>query len=186
MTDTKEIIEVLNKSGVLLYPSDTLWGLGCDATNADAIDKIYKIKKRDHNKSMIILIDNINMVYSYTENPPDVALDMMEMSAEPLTIVFEKAKNLPLNLIAKDNSIAIRLVNDDFCKNLIRRLHKPIVSTSANFSGKETPLGFSDIDKELIEKVDFVVDIKHDVKRYKKASSIIKISNNSEIEILRK
>ena len=185
----KEIQNSLNalyKGEVILYPTDTVWGIGCDATNYDAINKIYNIKNRDPSKSMIVLIDKLNRLYSYVQNPPEMAFDMMEMNPEPLTIVFDKAKNLPENLVAEDGSIAFRLVKDSFCTQLIERFKKPIVSTSANFSNQETPLSFSDIDQKLIEQADYTVKLKQEIKRYKKPSSVIKLSNDGQIKILRK
>ncbi len=183
--EIKKTLDILHNGGIILYPTDTIWGLGCDANNAEAIDKLYKIKRRDASKSMLILIENITRVSSYVNKPPEVALDMMEFSQEPLTIIFDGAKNLPTNLIANDGSIAIRLVQDDFCKELIKRFKKPLVSTSANFSGQASPLKFSDIDKSLINSVDYVVNHKRD-SRHVKASSIIRIRENNQIEIIRK
>jgi L-threonylcarbamoyladenylate synthase len=178
-------LDALKQGMTILYPSDTIWGIGCDATNADAVDKIYHIKKREPGKSMIILIENINQVFSYVNNPPDVALDMMELSTKPLTIIFDGAKNLPVNLIADDGSIAIRLVNDNFCKTLLKKFRKPIVSTSANFSGSKTPKAYSDIDNSLIQLVDYTVKEKQNMK-LTKPSSIIRIRANNQIEIIRK
>lgn len=178
-------LDVLHKGGVILYPTDTIWGLGCDAINAEAIDKLYNLKRRDASKSMLILIDHISKVFSYVNHPPEVAMDMMEISQEPITVIFDGAKNLPKNLIADDGSIAIRLVKDDFCKDLIRRFKKPIVSTSANFSGQDSPLKFSDIDAELVSSVDLAVNYKRNA-RHVKASSIIRVRENNQIEIIRK
>ncbi|MFP4663064.1 MAG: L-threonylcarbamoyladenylate synthase [Bacteroidales bacterium] len=184
--DINKCLEALHQGGIIIYPTDTVWGLGCDATNPDAVEKIYKIKQRDKSKSMLILLENINQVFSYVEKPPEVALDMIELSTEPLTVVFEKAKNLPLNLIASDGSIAIRVSKNKFTSELIRRFKKPVVSTSANFSGQDTPLSFKEIDDDLIGMADYVVRFGQKETRRKKASSIIRISNQGEIDIIRK
>lgn len=183
--DIQKCIDTLHKGGIILYPTDTIWGLGCDATNPDAVEKLYSIKHRPPQKSMLILIENMNQVTSYVDNPPEVALDMMELSTEPLTIVFDKAKNLPHNLIAEDGSIAIRLVKSGFVAQLLSRFKRPVVSTSANFSGSETPLNFSDISDQLLAKVDYASDTGRE-KRHKKTSSVIKIKGDGEIIILRK
>jgi L-threonylcarbamoyladenylate synthase len=184
--DIKQCLDTLHQGGIILYPTDTIWGLGCDATNPDAVDRLYKIKQRDPDKAMLILIENINQVTSYVEKPPEVALDMMELAAEPLTLIFEKAKNLPLNLIGDDGSIAIRLTEETFTSELLRRFRKPVVSTSANFSGGETPLRFADIDENLKSKADYVVHFRRKESRHKKSSSIVRIGNNGEIDIIRK
>jgi L-threonylcarbamoyladenylate synthase len=184
--DIKHCLDTLHQGGIILYPTDTIWGLGCDATNPDAVDKLYRIKQRDPEKAMLILIENINQVTSYVEKAPDVALDMMELATEPLTLIFEKAKNLPLNLIGNDGSIAIRLTNEKFTSELLKRFKKPIVSTSANFSGAETPLRFSDINDKLKSLTDYVVEFRRKESRHKKSSSIIRIGNNGEIDIIRK
>lgn len=178
-------LDVLHNGGIILYPTDTVWGIGCCATDADAIDKLYKIKQRDKSKSFLILLDHVSQIQSYVNKPSEVALDMMNLSEDPLTVIFESAKNLPKNLIAEDGSIAIRIVNDPFCKALIGKLKRPIVSTSANFSGEPTPIYFREIDKKLIDMVDFTVKMKQN-ERHKKSSSIIKISRNNEIKIIRK
>ncbi len=183
--EIKKTLDILHNGGIILYPTDTIWGLGCDANNAEAIDKLYKIKRRDTSKSMLILIENITRVNSYVNKPPEVALDMMEFSQEPLTVIFDGAKNLPTNLIANDGSIAIRLVKDEFCKELIKRFKKPLVSTSANFSGEASPLKFSDIDNALIDSVDYAVNHKRN-SRHVKSSSIIRVRENNQIEIIRK
>jgi L-threonylcarbamoyladenylate synthase len=178
-------LDVLHNGGIILYPTDTVWGIGCCATDADAIDKLYKIKQRDKSKSFLILLDHVSQVQAYVNKPSEVALDIMNLSEDPLTVIFESAKNLPKNLIAEDGSIAIRIVNDPFCKALIGKLKRPIVSTSANFTGEPTPLYFKEIDRKLIAMVDYTVKLKQNV-RHKKSSSIIKISRNNEIKIIRK
>ncbi|MDA3910398.1 MAG: L-threonylcarbamoyladenylate synthase [Bacteroidales bacterium] len=177
--------DILHKGGIILYPTDTIWGLGCDANNADAIDKLYKLKQRDPAKSMLVLVEHVSRVQAYVNNPPDVALDMMEISDNPLTIIFDGAKNLPTNLIAEDGSIAIRVVPHGFVHDLIRRFKRPIVSTSANFSGQESPLKYSDIDKNLIEQVDYSVNLNRN-NRHVKASSIVRVRENNQIEIIRR
>jgi L-threonylcarbamoyladenylate synthase len=177
--------DILHKGGIILYPTDTIWGLGCDANNADAIDKLYELKQRDPSKSMLILVEHVSRVQAYVNNPPDVALDMMELSDSPLTIIFDGAKNLPTNLIAEDGSIAIRVVSQGFVHDLIRRFKRPIVSTSANFSGQESPLKYTDIDKKLVEQVDYSVNLSRN-SRHVKASSIVRVRENNQIEIIRR
>ncbi len=177
--------DVLHKGGIILYPTDTIWGLGCDANNADAVDKLYEFKKRDPSKSMLILVEHVGRVQAYVNNPPDVALDMMELSDSALTVIFDGAKNLPTNLIAEDGSIAIRVVSSGFVHDLIRRFKRPIVSTSANFSGQESPLKYNDIDKKLMEQVDYSVNMNRN-NRHVKASSIVRVRENNQIEIIRR
>jgi len=178
-------IEVLKSGGTILYPTDTIWGLGCDATNFEAIDKIYSIKNRDLNKSFIILLDDDRKLNKYVREIPEVAWDLLDHSDSPLTIIYPQAVNLPQNLLAKDGSIAIRIVKDGFVQQLLKKFNKPIVSTSANFSGELSPKTKKEISKKLIESVDYMVEIETENKQ-NKSSSIIKLQINGEIEIIRK
>ncbi|MCG8410169.1 MAG: threonylcarbamoyl-AMP synthase [Bacteroidales bacterium] len=183
--DIDKAIEVLRQGGVILYPTDTIWGLGCDATNEEAVDRIYKIKQRNDQKSLLILLDNAGKIPSYVGSVPDVAWDLIDFATKPLTIIYNDAKNLALNLVSEDGSIGIRIPNDDFCQRLIQRFRKPIVSTSANISGQNAPQNFSEINQELLKLVDYVVDWKQDDFSKSQASSIIKLGNGGEFKIIR-
>ena len=140
----EKALEILKNGGVILYPTDTIWGIGCDATNVEAINKIFEIKKREKTKSMIILVENERRLQDLVD-VPEIAWQIIDLSEKPVTIVYENPKNLPKEILAEDGSIGIRLVKDDFCKKLISKLNKPLASTSANFSGDKSPLKFSDI-----------------------------------------
>ena len=177
-------LEVLKSGGTLLYPTDTIWGIGCDATNAEAVDKIYHIKKRMGSKSLIILLDDSEKILDYVEDVPDIAWDLME-SPGPLTIVYPNAKNLPDNVIASDNSIAIRIVRNEFCKRLITRFGKPIVSSSANRSGDAAPVVYKNIRPEIIQSVDYAVNYQRDTISQMKASRIIRLFESGEFQLIR-
>jgi L-threonylcarbamoyladenylate synthase len=177
--------EIIKKGGVILYPTDTIWGLGCDATNAKSIEKVYTIKKRPSNKSLIILLDMPEKLYQYVDDIPEIAYDFISSITTPLTIVYPKAKNLPKNLIAENGSIAIRIVRDEFCNKLISMMNKPLVSTSANFSGESTPLIFSKIRKEIIDQVDYAVNLNRTRIKEVKSSTVIRFNLKGEYEIVR-
>lgn len=180
----EEAVEILKQGGIILYPTDTIWGIGCDATNPEAIKKIYEIKKREKNKALILLVESEKRLQELVEVPA-MAWEIMDLSEKPVTIVYENAKNLPQEVLADDGSIGIRLTKDDFCKKLISKLNKPLVSTSANLSGDKSPLQFKDISKEVLEKVDFVVpDFHEKISKYK-GSSVIKIWADNKIKVLR-
>ncbi len=184
--DINNALEVLRKGGVILYPTDTVWGLGCDATNANAVKRIYEIKKRADNKSMILLSDSVNRLFSYVENIPELAEQLIELSDKPLTIILEGAKNLAENVINKeDKSVGFRVVNDEFCQKLIFQFRKPIVSTSANISGEPTPTIFDEISDEIKNSVDYVVEYRQDDTLKAKPSGIIKLSNDNSIVVIR-
>lgn len=185
-TEVKNALAILKQGGIILYPTDTIWGIGCDATNAEAVEKIYKLKKRSESKSMILLVDNENRLDRYIESVPEQAWSLIEYAENPLTIVYDKAKNLPDNLIAEDRSIAFRVTRDEFCKMLTERLRKPIVSTSANISGETYPATFDEINESILRGVDYVVDWKRQEKNRNKPSSIIRLRNNGQFEFLRK
>ena len=176
---------VLKKGGTILYPTDTIWGIGCDATNEKAVEKIYKLKKRLETKSLIILLDDQASVRNYVIKVPDIAWDLIDSVETPLTIIYPNAKNLPKNVIGEDGSIAIRLVKNEFCKRLIREYGKPIVSSSANISGDPAPLVFRCVSGEIIRKVDYVVSLYKDVLKDVKASRIIKLDESGEFNIIR-
>lgn len=185
--DILKSLEVLRAGGVILYPTDTIWGLGCDATNHDAVQKIYDIKKRADNKSLIILMDSTNRLSNYIDDVPDVAYDIMEMSEEPLTVILEGAKLLADNAINDtDNSIGVRIIQEPFSHKLIQRFKRPIISTSANISGNASPIIFDDISKDIIDQVDYVVNYRQDDIAKSKPSGIIKIGRDSSVKIIRK
>lgn len=184
--DIKKAIEVLREGGIILYPTDTIWGIGCDATNEEAVEKLYAIKHRDKSKSMLILLDNPGKLQAYIQDVPDIAWDLFDLADKPLTIIFENAKNLAPNLINSDGTIGIRLTNEDFSRNLCMRFRKPIVSTSANIAGQDAPQNFNDIDPEIIDMVDYVVEYRQDEMYKQTPSSIIKLGSSGEIDIIRK
>jgi len=183
--ELKKTLEILKNGGVILYPTDTIWGIGCDATNSNSIEKIFKIKERSESKSLIILVDNISRISTHVDYVPQIALDLIEKEEKPLTIIFSNAKNLPNCLISKDGSIAIRVVRDVFCKKLIQLLDKPIVSTSANISGENSPINYNDIDSRIRNQVDYIVDLKKENIEIKAPSKIIKIVKEDNILIIR-
>jgi len=184
--DIKNAIDILYKGGIILYPTDTIWGIGCDATNQEAVKKIYEIKKRSDTKSMLVLLNDANRIPSYINQMPEIAWDLIDVADKPLTIIYPNAKNLAKNLIADDNSIGIRIVKDDFCNQLINKFKKPIVSTSANLSGKKSPINFSDIEEIIKNSVDYVVNYKQNEENNTKSSQIIKLGIDGEIKVLRK
>ncbi|TSA25219.1 MAG: threonylcarbamoyl-AMP synthase [Bacteroidetes bacterium] len=184
--ELRNCIDILRKGGTILYPTDTIWGIGCDATSSRAVQKVYKIKKRMENKSLIVLVDRKEKLYDYVESVPDLALDLMNSVSTPLTIIYPHAKNLAKNIIAPDGSIAIRIVHNEFCYKLIRMFGKPIVSTSANITGQPAPLLYKDIPGEIIKQVDYTVNLAHEEVHETKPSTIIKLKTDGEFEIIRK
>ncbi|MGE5393970.1 MAG: L-threonylcarbamoyladenylate synthase [Candidatus Saccharibacteria bacterium] len=183
--DIKAAIEVLQKGGVILYPTDTVWGLGCDATNEEAVKKLNDIKKRDISKGMIVLMENAALLDRYVEQVPEIAFDLIELSDRPLTIIYDRAKNLAKNLVAADGSIAIRITSEAFSAELVRRFKKPIVSTSANVSGKKTPATYHEIPQEIIASVDYVVKYRQNETQKGRPSSIMKLGRGGEVKIIR-
>jgi len=181
----KKCAKVLREGGTILYPTDTIWGIGCDATNEAAVQKVFDIKHRPSSKSMIILVAELHQVSFYAEAPP-VALDLVEYSELPLTIIYPKAKGIAKSLVAEDGSIAIRVVKDDFCKMLIDALRKPLVSTSANISGEPAPDNFDEISDSIKSSVDYVVNLRQHETRKSTPSRIIKIAMDGTIEMIRK
>jgi L-threonylcarbamoyladenylate synthase len=185
-TEIDNTLKVLKDGGVILYPTDTIWGLGCDATNEEAVDKINAIKERAADKHFIILLDTDSKLQSYVSEIPDVAYDLIEYAENPLTIVFSGAKNLPANVINSDGTVGIRIVKHEFCQQLIQRFRKPITSTSANKSGDPSPQHFSDINQQIIDAVDYVVDWEQDLSSAKKPSTIMKLTANGQFSFIRK
>ncbi|WP_294216606.1 L-threonylcarbamoyladenylate synthase [uncultured Chryseobacterium sp.] len=180
----ENIISILKSGGTILYPTDTIWGIGCDATNIEAVNKIFEIKKREKNKSMIILVESEKRLQDLVD-VPEMAWEIIDLSEKPVTIVYENPRGLPEELLAEDGSIGIRLVKNDFCKKLITKLNRPLVSTSANFSGDRSPMKFSDISPEIISLVDYAVEEDREKVSAYSGSSVIKIWNDNRIKVLR-
>jgi L-threonylcarbamoyladenylate synthase len=180
------VCEKLKAGEIILYPTDTVWGIGCDATNITAVSKIYKIKKRKNTKSLVILVSTEQMLKNYVDEIPTKAKELILTYEKPLTIIYTKAKKIAANAIAKDGSIAIRLVRDKFCQEIINKFGKPIVSTSANISGQATPANFVEISEEIKNQVDYIVKYRQTDKKETKPSTIVKLESNGEIIFLRK
>lgn len=183
--EINKCIEVLKSGGVILYPTDTVWGIGCDASNEEAVKKIYELKQREDSKSMIVLVANDAMLQKHVVEIPDLAWDIIDLATKPTTIIYPKAKQLAKNVVAENGSIGIRMVKQGFTSQLVQKFNKPLVSTSANISGKPTPNNFSEIANEIKKGVDFVVNPTFDNGNHQ-PSSIIKMGLKGEIEVLRK
>jgi L-threonylcarbamoyladenylate synthase len=184
-TEINKALEVLKNGGLILYPTDTVWGIGCDATNPEAVKKVYALKQREDSKALICLVADDRMLKKYVKKVPEVALNIIDVTDKPTTIIYDDAQNLAPNLIAEDGTIAIRIPDDEFCFQLSRRLNSAIVSTSANISGYPTPNSFKEIQQEVLKGVDYVVNL-HREKMCAKPSSIIKLSNNGVVQVIRK
>lgn len=192
--EIQKAYEVIKEGGIILYPTDTVWGIGCDATNPEAVAKIYKLKKRAETQSMIVLMNGEKMIYNVFKDIPEVAWQIMDFSdltdseqanQRPTTLILDKPRNVAPNLIAADNSLGIRLVKEPFCFKLMEKMKKPLVSTSANISGQPTPKSFKEISPEIIKGVDYVVNL-HREKIAGKPSTIIKLTNDSQVKVIRK
>lgn len=183
--DIKNALKVLRAGGVILYPTDTVWGLGCDATNAGAVRKIFEIKKRSDAKSLIVLVNSAAMLTRYVDSPPEVALQMAEWSEKPLTVVYDKGRSLADGVASSDGSVGVRICSEPFCDALIDALRKPLISTSANISGEDAPAIFDEISEEIISAVDYVCLYRQDDRAKASPSSIIKVSANGAVKILR-
>lgn len=184
--DIRQAVETMKKGGVILYPTDTVWGIGCDATNEKAVAKVYEIKRRADSKAMICLTDSDVRLQRYVRNAPEVAWNILELATKPTTVIFDEVFNLAPNLKAEDGSVAIRITREPFSKELCYRFQKPIVSTSANISGEPTAQNYRDISEEIINAVDYVCFSRRQEKDPHTPSSIIKIRQNGEMEIIRK
>lgn len=184
-TIIKRATEVLRNGGVILYPTDTIWGLGCDATNSSAVRRVYEIKERADSKSMLILMSNINDLSRYVMEVPEIAWELIEASDKPLTIIYPDAKNLASELLAEDKSVGIRITEDEFCSDLIDRFRKPVVSTSANRSGANPPANYSEIEERVKEAVDYIVPLRQEETEKQIASSILKLEIDGRFKILR-
>ena len=183
--DIKKACQVMNEGGVILYPTDTIWGIGCDATNEEAVRRVYQIKQRSDSKAMLVLVDSPVKVDFYVQDVPEVAWDLIEVADKPLTIIYSGARNLASNLIAEDGSVGIRVTNEEFSKRLCQQFRKAIVSTSANISGQPSPANYSEITEELKSMVDYVVGYRQEEMGHPKPSSIIKLDKGGVIKIIR-
>ncbi|TRZ42962.1 L-threonylcarbamoyladenylate synthase [Robertkochia solimangrovi] len=184
-TEIENCLKTVNSGALILYPTDTVWGIGCDATNPEAVKKVYDLKQRDDSKALICLVSDLRMLEKYVYEVPDAAYDIIELANKPTTIIYDRPLNLAPNLIGEDDTIAIRVASDPFCQKLIRQLKRPLVSTSANISGAPTPHSYSEISGEILKGVDYIVNLHRD-KKNPSPSSIIKLSNNGEVRIIRK
>lgn len=178
-------VQVLRAGGVILYPTDTVWGLGCDAANAEAVDKIYRLKQSDNKKSMLVLCASADMVVRYVDRAPGIAFEVMELATKPLTLILPGAVGVAPNLIPDEGTLGVRVPDHEFCRQLLRAFGRPVVSTSANISGHEAPVGLHEVARELVEGVDFVVNPRFEGKPTRRASSIIAFGEGGEVKIIR-
>lgn len=183
--DLQQAVEIIKKGGVILYPTDTVWGIGCDATNTSAVQRIYEIKQREEQKAMLVLLENPSLIQSYVEEIPEMAWDLIELSNKPLTIIYPQAKNLAENLIGGDKSIGIRITKELFSSAMCQRLRRPIVSTSANISGQPAAATFSEISDEIKQAVDYIVNYRQDDASTPQPSSIIKLEKGNIVTVIR-
>lgn len=180
-----QVVELLKKGGIILYPTDTVWGIGCDATNPDAVAKIYALKQRSESKSMIVLMDSLDRVSLFFNDLPSVTYELMELSDKPLTLILDNPKRIALNLVAEDDTLGVRVTTHEFCNAICKKLARPLVSTSANISGDPTPMKFEEINPDIIAGVDMVIDRHYQKGATGKPSSIIKLSKDRSIQIIR-
>ena len=183
--EVQNAYEVIKEGGIILYPTDTVWGIGCDASNAEAVDKIYKLKQRAETQSMICLMNGEKMMYNVFKEIPETAWQIIDISEKPTTLILDNPRNVAPNLIATDKTLGIRIVKEPFCFKLMERMKKPLVSTSANISGQPTPIAFKDISPEILKGVDYVVNLNRE-KIGGKPSTIIKLSNDWQVKVIRK
>ena len=183
--DIVQCLKVLNAGGLILYPTDTVWGIGCDATNAEAVNKVYQLKQRDDSKALIVLLDSAEHLDHYVVDVPMIARELIDVAVKPLTIIYEGAYNLAPNVLGDQDSVGIRIPNDEFCHRLCERFGKPIVSTSANVSGAATAKTFADIDASIVNGVDYAVEYRRDDKTSHQPSNIILLSRDGTFKIIR-
>ena len=184
-SEVHKAFEIIQQGGIILYPTDTVWGIGCDATNVEAVKKIYALKQREESKSMIVLMNGEKMMYNVFKQIPDVAWEIWDLSEKPTTLILDNPTNVAANIIAEDKTLGVRIVKEPFCFKLMERMKKPLVSTSANISGMFTPKSFKEISPEIIKGVDYVVNLQRD-KICNKPSTIIKLSLDNQVKIIRK
>ncbi len=185
LEDLKAASDVLRRGGTILYPTDTIWGIGCDATCEEAVQRLYEIKQRHDEKSMLVLLDSADKLNRYVAEIPDIAWNILDVTDKPLTVIYPGARNLAKNLIADDGSIGIRIIADEFCNKLIASLGRPLVSTSANISGMPWPANFQKIDRSIVKQVDYVVKWRQNEESRGKPSGIIKIGLRGEVQVIR-
>lgn len=183
--EVDEAVRVMKAGGIILYPTDTVWGLGCDATNAEAVAKIYALKRSENKKSMLVLCASADMTVRYVNKAPGIAFEVMELATSPLTAILPGAVGVAANLIPDEGTLGVRIPDHEFCRRVLRGLGRPVVSTSANISGEETPVGLQDVAKEVVDGVDFVVNPRYEGKPTRKASSIIAFGEGGEVKIIR-
>lgn len=183
-SEINNALTTLKQGGLILYPTDTVWGIGCDATNYEAIEKIYKLKQRADSKSMICLVSDFKMLNQYIEEVPEVAYDILKYAIKPTTIIYDRPLHVAENLIAEDNTLALRVVRESFASQLLKKFKKPVVSTSANISGQKTPKSFKEISDEILKGVDYIVNLPN-AKSTKKPSAIIKLGNDGMVQVIR-
>ena len=181
-----EALQHLRNGNIILYPSDTIWGLGCDARNEKAIEKVFSLKQRPDNKAFIVIISKIEQLSEYILEVPELAWNLVEFAEKPLTVIYPKGKNLPANLMGEDGSIAIRLVKDEFCKGLVHRFERAIVSTSANILGQPSPSKFEDISSEIVDGVEYILKNPKGENKNPQPSQIVKLGLGGEFEFIRK
>jgi L-threonylcarbamoyladenylate synthase len=180
-----EILNVLNAGGVILYPTDTIWGIGCDATNAAAVEKVYRLKDRPSGKGFVLLVDSVQMLRQYVSHVHPRLDTLLQYHTRPLTVIYEKGVHLAKNVTAPDGSVAIRLATDSFCKALIRLFGKPIIATSANISGQPFAKHFGEISSDVLERVDFVVKFRQEQRETGEPSVIVRLNAAEELEFIR-
>ena len=183
--DITQCLKVLSAGGLILYPTDTVWGIGCDATNAEAVKRVYQLKQRDDSKALIVLIDSADHLDHYVVDVPMIARELIDVAVKPLTIIYEGAYNLAPNVLGKEDSVGIRIPNDEFCHRLCERYGKPIVSTSANVSGQPTAKTFADIDNAIVKGVDYAVQHRRNDNKPHQPSNIILLSRDGTFKIIR-
>ena len=183
--EIKKCINVLKVGGIILYPTDTVWGIGCDALNINAIEKIYTIKHRPKDKSMIVLLAEARDILNYVAIPPPDIISIIENFETPTSVIYDNVLGFPEQIVKNDGSLAIRITNDIFCKALIKRYKRPIVSTSANISGRMAPTFFKDIDKEIKDNMDYIVQYRQNDIEYRKPSRLVKINDDGILTVLR-
>lgn len=183
--EVERAVEVLRRGGIILYPTDTVWGIGCDATNVEAVDRIYRLKRSENKKSMLVLCASADMVVRYVNRAPGIAFEVMEMATTPLTAILPGAAGVAPNLIPDEGTLGVRIPNHEFCRRMLRALGRPVVSTSANISGQPTAVGLQDVAQEIVDGVDFVVNPRFEGKPTRKASSIIAFGEGGELKIIR-
>ena len=183
--DITQCLKTLSAGGLILYPTDTVWGIGCDATNAEAVKRVYRLKRRDDSKALIVLLDSAEHLDHYVVNVPDIALELIDVAVKPLTIIYEGAYNLAPNVLGDEDSVGIRITGDEFCHRLCERYGKPIVSTSANVSGQPAAKTFAEIDAAIVEGVDYAVQYRRDDTAAHQPSNIILLSRDGTFKIIR-